>query len=219
MVMMPEPLFRCVESLSEGSRQPRVILTTPAGEPFSQRKAGQLSREEHLIILCGRYEGVDERVREHLVTDEISIGDYVLTGGEIAAMVIVDSVSRLVPGVLGRQESAEEESFSDGLLEYPHYTRPAVFRDWAVPDILLSGHHEKIRLWRRKESIRRTLERRPDLVQGREWSKEDRKLLKEIEEDTARPSAARVPRAACHRAKRRAQDAPPAESESPTPES
>jgi tRNA (guanine37-N1)-methyltransferase len=183
MVMMPEPLFRCVEALSEGAEKPRVVLTTPAGEPYTQATAQELACEDHLIILCGRYEGVDERVREHLVTDEISIGDYILTGGEIAAMVIVDSVARLVPGVLGRQESAEEESFSDGLLEYPHYTKPAVFREWAVPDILLSGHHEKIRLWRRKESIRRTLERRPDLLEGREWSKEDRKLLKEIEEE------------------------------------
>ena len=188
-----QPIFNVPDATSVESLQvhgDRVILMSPQGTVLTDQVVRRLAASPGLVVICGRYEGVDERVREHLVTDEISIGDYVLTGGEIAAMVIVDSVSRLVPGVLGRQESHEEESFSDGLLEYPHYTKPAVFRDWAVPDILMSGHHEKIRLWRRKESIRRTLERRPDLVEGREWSKEDRKLLKEIEEeDSGTPSS------------------------------
>lgn len=183
MVMKPEPLFRCVNALIRSETDFRVILTTPIGTPFTQRKAEELARCPHLVILCGRYEGVDDRVRERLVTDEISIGDYILTGGEVAAMVIVDAVARLIPGVLGRMESAEEESFSDGLLEYPHYTKPAVYRGQHVPDILLSGHHENIRKWRRKQSLRRTLERRPDLMAGREWSKEDRKLLAEITEE------------------------------------
>jgi tRNA (guanine37-N1)-methyltransferase len=180
MVMKPEPLFRCVEALSDGSPEMRVILTSPAGETYTQAKARELAGCRHLVVLCGRYEGIDERVRTRLVTDEISIGDYVLTGGEIPAMVILDSVARLVPGVLGRDESYEEESFSEGLLEYPHYTRPGDFRGDSIPEILVGGHHEMIRLWRRKESIRRTLERRPDLLEGREWSKEDRKLLDEI---------------------------------------
>lgn len=186
MVMTPDPLFRCVEALTEGREGARIVLTTPAGEPYSQRKAESFARCPHLVILCGRYEGVDDRVREHLVTDEVSIGDYVLTGGEIAAMAIVDSVARLLPGVLGREESAEEESFSDGLLEYPHFTRPAEYRGWTVPEVLQGGNHEAIRRWRRKESIRRTLLGRPDLLAARPLEGEDRRLLLEIEVELGR---------------------------------
>jgi tRNA (guanine37-N1)-methyltransferase len=157
-----------------------VILTTPAGRPFTHKVAEELSREEGLIIICGRYEGVDERVRTLFVDDEISLGDFVLTGGEIAAMVIVDAVSRLVPGVLGHEESAQYDSFADGLLEYPQYTRPPEFRGEKVPDMLLSGNHAEIAKWRRKEQMRRTLASRPELLDGVEWSKQDKKLLKEL---------------------------------------
>jgi tRNA (guanine37-N1)-methyltransferase len=170
-----------VEDLTAGETDARVVLTTPGGEPYTQRKAEEFAQCRHLVVLCGRYEGVDDRVREHLVTDEVSLGDYVLTGGEIAAMAIVDSVSRLVPGVLGRGESAEEESFSEGLLEYPHYSKPADFRGWRIPDILLGGNHEAIRRWRRKQSVRLTLERRPDLLKRHQFTLEDRMLLVEIE--------------------------------------
>lgn len=186
MVMKPDPLFRCVESLSEGVPAPRVILTSPAGAPYNQRKAEEFAACPHLIILCGRYEGVDDRVREHLVTDEVSLGDFILTGGEIAAMAILDSVARLIPGVLGREESAEEESFSEGLLEYPQYTRPAAYRAWSVPDVLLGGNHEAIRRWRRKESIRRTLLHRPDLLDAHAFTPEDRRLLVEVETELGR---------------------------------
>jgi tRNA (guanine37-N1)-methyltransferase len=181
MVMTPEPLFRCVEDIAEGAEGARIILTTPGGEPYTQRKAEELARCERMIVLCGRYEGFDDRVREHLVTDEISLGDYVLTGGEIAALAIVDSVARLIPGVLGAQESSEEESFSEGLLEYPQYSRPAEFRGWRVPDVLLGGNHEAIRRWRRKESMRLTLQRRPDLLETHAFTDEDRRLLIEVE--------------------------------------
>ncbi|KEO81913.1 tRNA (guanosine(37)-N1)-methyltransferase TrmD [Tumebacillus flagellatus] len=195
MVLKPEPIFSAVEELTGSVRagtveveggeapataRPRVILTCPQGEVFSQAKALDFASEEHLVIIAGHYEGYDERIRQYLVTDEISIGDYVLTGGEIPAMVIVDSVTRLLPGVLGNDTSAVLDSFREGLLEYPHYTRPAEFRGWKVPDVLLSGHHGNVERWRRKESFRRTLVRRPDLLQGRELSKEDRKLLDEV---------------------------------------
>lgn len=181
MVMIPDPLFRCVEDLSAGEPTARVVLTTPSGEPYTQRKAEEFAASGRLIIICGRYEGVDDRVREHLVTDEISIGDYVLTGGEIAAMAIVDSVARLIPGVLGRNESSEEESFSEGLLEYPHYSRPSEYRGWKIPDVLLGGNHEAIRRWRRKQSMLRTYQRRPDLLKQHAFTPEDRMLLIEIE--------------------------------------
>lgn len=192
MVMKPEPIFECVEGIREKLDDPakaKVLLMTPQGEPFSQRLARELSGESHLIMLCGHYEGVDERVREHLVDREISIGDYVLTGGELPALVVLDAVTRLLPGVLGDDESSVEESFSEDLLEYPHYTRPADFRGWKVPDILLSGHHAEIAKWRRMKAIERTLERRPDLLERAELSKSDRetllKLLAEraVEED------------------------------------
>jgi tRNA (guanine37-N1)-methyltransferase len=149
----------------------------PQGEPYSQRKAEELSKESHLIFICGHYEGFDERIREHLVTDEISIGDYVLTGGEIAAMVVIDSVARLLPGVLGNEMSAVTDSFSTGLLEYPHYTRPASFRNWDVPDVLISGHHINVANWRRKQSLRRTWQRRPELLANVELTKEERQWI------------------------------------------
>ena len=159
MVMKPEPIFRAVRSLrcKEGTR---IILLTPQGQVLTQEKAWKLSREEQLVLICGHYEGVDERVRQHLVTDEISTGDYVLTGGEIPAMLLVDSIVRLLPGVLGQRDSLQEETFTDNLLEYPQYTRPSRWEGMEVPAILLSGHHEEIRRWRRRESLRRTLRRR-----------------------------------------------------------
>ncbi|RNB76453.1 tRNA (guanosine(37)-N1)-methyltransferase TrmD [Brevibacillus panacihumi] len=182
MVLKPEPLFRAVEAVTTDSK-PRVILLCPQGVPYNQKLAEELAKEEHLILICGHYEGYDERIREHLVTDEISIGDYVLTGGELGAMVIADSVVRLQPGALGNQTSAVEDSFSTGLLEYPHYTRPAEFRGWKVPDILLSGHHANIDKWRLRESLRRTYERRPDLLDKLELTPEMKKWLQEIKEE------------------------------------
>ncbi|MDG0871183.1 tRNA (guanosine(37)-N1)-methyltransferase TrmD [Paenibacillus thiaminolyticus] len=161
-------------------KRPRVILMCPQGEPFTQAKAEELAQESHLILVCGHYEGYDERIREHLVTDELSIGDYVLTGGELPAMVVTDSVVRLLPGVLGNESSAVTDSFSTGLLEYPHYTRPADFRGWMVPDVLLSGHHAKVEQWRKEQSLRRTVERRPDLLDSIELNEADRKLLERI---------------------------------------
>ena len=181
MVMKPEPIFNAVESVYKGGP---IILLTPQGRLFNQEIARELAREPRITLICGHYEGVDERVREHLVTDELSIGDYVLTGGELAAMVVVDAVSRLIPGVLA-SGSTEEESHSNNLLEYPQYTRPPEFRGWRIPDILLSGHHEQIARWRRKESLRRTRQRRPDLFAKLDLSsKLDQKLLKELDEET-----------------------------------
>jgi len=181
MVMKPDPLFTSVEAVYQGGP---IILLSPQGQLFTQQIARELSQEVRLTLICGHYEGIDERVRQHLVTDELSIGDYVLTGGELAAMVVVDAVSRLLPGVLGGEESILEESHSSGLLEYPHYTRPSDYRGWRVPDILLSGNHAEIAGWRRKESLRRTRERRPDLFAKLDLSsKQDRKLLRELEEE------------------------------------
>lgn len=165
MVMKPEPIFRAVEAIAgERGGPSAVILTTPQGRRFSHAEAVRFSRMERLIILCGRYEGVDERVAEALVTDEISIGDYVLTGGELPALVVVDAVVRLVPGVVGDDASVAADSFVEGLLDYPHYTRPADFRGMTVPDVLLSGHHAEIARWRREQQLARTAERRPDLL-------------------------------------------------------
>ncbi|HEX3031349.1 MAG TPA: tRNA (guanosine(37)-N1)-methyltransferase TrmD [Bacillota bacterium] len=179
MVLKPEPVFRAVDSLTQrdGSRPGTIILLCPQGETFSQALAQELAREDHLVLLCGHYEGIDERIREGLITREISIGDYVLTGGELPAMVVVDAVCRLLPGVLGESSSAVEESFSEGLLEYPQYTRPRDFNGLRVPEVLLSGDHEKIRLWRRQQSLLRTMSRRPDLLREEQLSAADRKLL------------------------------------------
>lgn len=181
MVLKPEPIFSAVEDITTGTKTcPRVILMCPQGEPFSQKKAEELSGEQHLIFICGHYEGYDERIREHLVTDELSIGDYVLTGGELPAMVVIDSVARLLPGVLGNETSAVTDSFSTGLLEYPHYTRPAKFRDWEVPEVLISGHHENIEKWRRKQSLLRTWTKRPDLLASYVLTPEEKRWLEEI---------------------------------------
>lgn len=176
MVLKPEPMFEAVEKLSEG-RKPRVVLLCPQGERYTQKKAEEFAQEEELILLCGHYEGYDERIREYLVTDEISIGDYVLTGGEIGAMTIVDSVVRLLPGVLGQEASHVNDSFSTGLLEHPHYTRPADFRGMKVPDILLSGHHANIDKWREQQSLKRTFLRRPDLLENYPLTAEQRAYL------------------------------------------
>lgn len=180
MVMKPDPIFAAVEAVYQGGP---IILMTPQGRLFSQQIAHELAQEEHITLLCGHYEGIDERVREHLVTDELSIGDYVLTGGELAAMVVVDAVSRLIPGVL-TEGSTLEESHSSSMLEYPQYTRPPEFRGWRVPDMLLSGHHAQIARWRRKEALRRTRQRRPDLFAKLDLSsKQDMKILKELDEE------------------------------------
>jgi tRNA (guanine37-N1)-methyltransferase len=188
MLMAPEAIFGAVEDVNRKNpgAPGRVVLMCPQGTPFSQALARDLARSESLVIICGHYEGVDERVRETLLTDEISIGDYVLTGGELPAMVVVDAVTRLLPGVLGEQESAEEDSFSAGLLEYPHYTRPRDYRGLAVPEVLLSGHHEEIRKWRRRQSLLRTLERRPELLSQAELTQEDKDVLKKLIEEMLR---------------------------------
>jgi len=157
-----------------------VILLTPQGRLFSQEVAYELSKYSHLILICGRYEGVDERVRQHLVTDEISIGDYVLSGGELAAMVVVDAVVRLLPGVLGSEDSAIDDSHANGLLEYPQYTRPAVYRGWSVPQILLSGDHAQIAKWRREQAVQRTAERRPELLDKANLNLEERQLVSRL---------------------------------------
>lgn len=182
MVMKPEPIFRAVQNVVEaaGTRKRRIILTCPGGATLTQDKVKELAQYEHLVFICGHYEGIDARVREHLVDEAISIGDYVLTGGELPAMVMTDAVARMVPGVLGSGASAPEDSFYNGLLEYPQYTRPREFNGWEVPEILLSGHHKEINRWRRKESLKNTLLRRPELLETAEISAEDKKLLDEI---------------------------------------
>ncbi|MDR7483848.1 MAG: tRNA (guanosine(37)-N1)-methyltransferase TrmD [Armatimonadota bacterium] len=178
MVMKPEPFFAAVDAIAPpGGDRPRILLTSPQGRRFDQRMAEELARERRLLILCGRYEGVDERVVIGLGAEEVSIGDYILTGGELAAMVIVDATVRLLPGVVGEARSVQEESFAAGLLDYPHYTRPAEFRGMRVPEVLLSGHHEQVRRWRRREQLRRTLARRPDLIAWDRLTDEDRALL------------------------------------------
>ncbi|PLS16844.1 tRNA (guanosine(37)-N1)-methyltransferase TrmD [Bacillus sp. M6-12] len=184
MVLKPQPIFDAVSSLSEGNvKKPRVVLLCPQGERYSQAKAEELAKEDHLIFICGHYEGYDERIREHLITDEISIGDYVLTGGELGAMVIVDSVVRLLPDVLGNEESHQKDSYSSGLLEHPHYTRPADFRGMKVPETLTSGNHSKIEEWRIKESLRRTWKRRPDLLEAYTLTDLEAKLLDELKKE------------------------------------
>ncbi|MGC9334154.1 MAG: tRNA (guanosine(37)-N1)-methyltransferase TrmD, partial [Anaerolineae bacterium] len=181
MIMKPEPIFAAVEAvLGERSGSVPVVLLTPQGRLFSQQIARDLSRQAHLVLICGRYEGVDERVHRHLATDEISIGDYVLSGGELPAMVIVDAVTRLIPGVLGDPGATFEDSHAEGLLEYPHYTRPGAYRGFEVPQELLSGHHAEIARWRRQQALRRTWERRPELLDHVHLSKEDRAYLREL---------------------------------------
>ncbi len=180
MVMKPGPISRALESIDRTKDRSLVLLLTPQGRTFDQPLAWDLSRMEQLILICGRYEGVDERIRMTCVDMELSIGDYVLSGGEMAAMVVMDAVSRLVPGVLGGEKSAQEDSFEDGLLEYPQYTRPRVFKNQEVPEILLSGDHEKIRVWRRTESLKRTLERRPDLLEKAALTEEDKRILAKL---------------------------------------
>lgn len=185
MVMKPEPFFSAVEAVCPEKAERRVIMLSPAGKIFEQKMAEELSLEKKgLLFLCGRYEAIDERVRTALVDDEISIGDYILTGGELAALVIIDAIARLIPDVLGDEHSAEEDSFSSGILDYTHYTRPSVFRDMVVPDVLLSGNHRDIWLWRRKEALKRTLERRPDLLEKISLSDEDKRLLTELRRES-----------------------------------
>ena len=188
MILKPEPVFEAVETIKanifseEGVDNVPVILLTPQGRLFSQPIALELSKYSHLILICGHYEGVDERLREHLATDEISIGDYVLSGGESAAMVIADAVIRLVPGVLGSESSALDDSHANGLLEHPQYTRPQVFRNWAVPEVLLSGNHAQIARWQREQSISRTLRRRPELLGKVSLTTKDKQLIERLKE-------------------------------------
>lgn len=181
MIMKPGPIVRALESMDRVDGLSFVVLLTPQGQTFDQAMAWELSRADQLVLICCRYEGVDERIRSDQIHMEVSVGDYILSGGELGALVIVDAVSRLVPGVLGGERSNLEDSFEDGLLEYPHYTRPRTFRGKEVPPVLLSGDHEKIRLWRRTESLRRTLERRPDLLKKARLSEEDEAILAELE--------------------------------------
>lgn len=184
MVMKPEPIFRAVESVREMAAEPsRVVLLTPQGRLLEHAVVEELSQLSRLILLCGHYEGVDERVREHLVDDEVSVGDYVLSGGEIPAMVVVEAVVRRLPGVLGSEVSLAEESHAQGLLEYPQYTRPAEFRGWGVPEVLLSGHHAEIARWRRQQSVLRTARRRPDLLADASLSDEERRMVSSLEDE------------------------------------
>lgn len=182
MVLKPDVVVRCIEHVKTYNSGP-VIYLTPQGEPFTQNSAQKLADHRELIFLCGHYEGLDERVRQEWIDHEISIGDYVLTGGELPAMVVIDAVARLIPGVLGAEASAEYDSFMDGLLEHPHYTRPVLFRSMRVPDVLLSGNHELIRKWRLKESLKRTVVRRPDLLENRKLTVEEQSMLTELEEN------------------------------------
>lgn len=180
MVMQPQPIYDAYQSILPKAGNARVLYMTPQGKPFHQRMAEELAQEESLVLLCGHYEGVDERVIEEIVTDEISLGDFVLTGGELAAITIIDAVSRLMPGVLGKEESFADESFSQGLLEYPQYTRPPVFLNRAVPEVLLSGHHGNVDKWRREQALLRTAKKRPDLLEAAELSKADLKFLEQV---------------------------------------
>ncbi|MCI1931090.1 MAG: tRNA (guanosine(37)-N1)-methyltransferase TrmD [Clostridia bacterium] len=178
MVIKPQPVYDAFKSL-EVKENTKVLYMTPQGRPFCQRLAEEFSKEEEIVILCGHYEGIDERVIEEIVTDEVSMGDFVLTGGEIAAMAVIDAVSRLKPGVLGKEESYKEESFSDGLLEYPQYTRPPVFMDKEVPPVLLSGDHGKVDIWRHREALKRTYEKRPDLFEKYVLNTDDRIVMEQ----------------------------------------
>ena len=181
MVFKPEPLVRAVEAIRDGGEPPdAILLTSPQGRRFTQDAARRLAGRRHLVVLCGRYEGVDERVVDLVGVEEWSIGDYVLSGGELAALVIVDAVTRLLPGAVGDEQSVEADSFSRGLLDYPHYTRPAEYRGLSVPEVLVSGHHGEIRRWRKRQALRRTLERRPDLLQTAELDDEEREILRAL---------------------------------------
>jgi tRNA (guanine37-N1)-methyltransferase len=184
MVMKPEPFFAAVSAIRERRGAPDVVaLLSPAGERFSQAGAKRLAAARHIVLLCGRYEGIDERVREALATEEISIGDYVLSGGEVPALAVIDAVARLVPGVVGDEQSVAEDSFSRGLLDFPHYTRPAEFGGARVPEVLLSGNHAQIRRWRKREALTRTLARRPDLLAEAQLDDEEREILRELEKE------------------------------------
>jgi tRNA (guanine37-N1)-methyltransferase len=187
MVMKPEPIFAAIESVLGAPPVCPLILLTPQGRTFNQKVAADLAQHAQLGLLCGRYEGFDERVRQHLVTDEISIGDYVLTGGELPALSIIDAVSRLLPGVLGDPNGAEDDSYASGLLEYPHYTRPPEFRGWGVPEILLNGNHAEIARWRRQQALLRTWQRRPDLLASADLSDADRTFLERIATENSSP--------------------------------
>lgn len=187
MVLKPEPVFAAVEGIAAERGTPdAIVVPSPAGRPLSHDVAAELSRRRHLVLVCGRYEGIDERVREGLGTEEISIGDYVLTGGELPALVILDAVTRLVPGVVGDEASVAQDSFAAGVLDHPHYTRPAEFRGMAVPAVLLSGHHAQIARWRRREALRRTLERRPDLIETAALDEESRAIVDELSRERER---------------------------------
>ena len=187
MVMKPGPIFQALESIPREKGDGRVILLTPQGQPFNQSIARDLTKLKQIVLVCGRYEGVDERVRSRCVDMELSIGDYILTGGELPAMVIVEVVSRLIPGILGGVRSSLEESFEDYFLEYPQFTRPRVFQGDGVPSVLLSGDHERIRLWRKTQSIKRTLERRPDMLEKAHLSKRDKCILEELKQKKGEP--------------------------------
>jgi tRNA (guanine37-N1)-methyltransferase len=183
MVMLPGPVFDALHDLKQSNPHPKVIFTTPRGKLLRQEIVNELAKEKRLIIICGRYEGLDERICEHCVDMEISIGDYVLSGGELPALVLIDAISRLIPGVLGCESSAENDSFSNGLLEYPHYTRPREFRGWKVPDILLSGDHALIAKWRRHQSVLTTARRRPDLLATSDLAEEEKKIVQQVREE------------------------------------
>jgi len=184
MIMQPGPIYMAYQSVAENlTYKPKVIYMSPQGKVFNQKMAVELSKEEHLVLLCGHYEGIDERIIEEIVDMEVSIGDYVLTGGEIPAMVLIDSVARLVPGVLSSEDSYKNESHYSGLLEYPQYTRPVDFMGKKVPDVLLSGHHLNIEKWRHRKSLERTLKKRPDMIKDAELTEKDLKIIKEIDED------------------------------------
>lgn len=185
MVMKPEPVFTAVERVLGSPPPCPVILLTPQGRIFTQSVAQELSQYAHLALLCGRYEGIDERIRQYLITDEISIGDYVLTGGELPALILIDAVTRLLPGALGDPEGAWDDSYMSGLLEHPHYTRPAEFREWRVPEVLISGDHARIARWRREQSLLRTWQRRPDLLALASLTESDREFLAKLETDDA----------------------------------
>lgn len=182
MVMAPDPIYSAVDYLlcTNSEEKHRILLMSPGGKVFDQNTAKEFSKEDYLIFICGHYEGIDERVKS-IISDEVSIGDYVLTGGELASMVVIDATCRMIPGVLSSNSSYEEESFYDGLLEYPQYTRPEIYNGMGVPNILLSGHHEKVRIWRKYQSLKSTLEKRPELIDYNKLTDEDKKLLKKIQ--------------------------------------